>query len=139
MCGVKNMELEYQRTTDEADVCEIQTVDEAKVNRLRPKMSETEGVAPLFKALADDTRAKIIYALALEGELCVCDVAATINSSIANTSHHLRLLRNMGLARHRKDGKLVYYALDDDHVRHLIMCGIEHASELKQSKKTTRS
>ena len=139
MCGVKNMELEYQRTTDETDVCEIQTVDEAKVNRLRPKMSETEGVAPLFKALADDTRAKIIYALALEGELCVCDVAATINSSIANTSHHLRLLRNMGLARHRKDGKLVYYALDDDHVRHLIMCGIEHASELKQSKKTTRS
>ncbi|MGM0714965.1 metalloregulator ArsR/SmtB family transcription factor [Brevibacillus parabrevis] len=133
------MELEYQRTTDETDVCEIQTVDEAKVNRLRPKMSETEGVAPLFKALADDTRAKIIYALALEGELCVCDVAATINSSIANTSHHLRLLRNMGLARHRKDGKLVYYALDDDHVRHLIMCGIEHASELKQSKKTTRS
>lgn len=133
------MELEYQRTTDETDFCEIQTVDEAKVNRLRPKMSETEGVAPLFKALADDTRAKIIYALALEGELCVCDVAATINSSIANTSHHLRLLRNMGLARHRKDGKLVYYALDDDHVRHLIMCGIEHASELKQSKKTTRS
>lgn len=133
------MELEYQRTTDETDVCEIQTVDEAKVNRLRPKMSETEGVAPLFKALADDTRAKIIYALALEGELCVCDVAATINSSIANTSHHLRLLRNMGLARHRKDGKLVYYALDDDHVRHLIMCGIEHASELKQSKKTTGS
>ncbi|MGN7468662.1 ArsR/SmtB family transcription factor [Brevibacillus sp. SAFN-007a] len=134
------MELEFQRAAEEeGDVCEIQAVDEAKVNRLRPKMSETEGVAPLFKALADDTRAKIIYALALEGELCVCDVAATINSSIANTSHHLRLLRNMGLARHRKDGKLVYYALDDDHVRHLIMCGIEHASELKQSKKTARS
>ncbi|EJL41178.1 transcriptional regulator [Brevibacillus agri] len=133
------MELEFQRAAEEGDVCEIQTVDEAKVNRLRPKMSETEGVAPLFKALADDTRAKIIYALALEGELCVCDVAATINSSIANTSHHLRLLRNMGLARHRKDGKLVYYALDDDHVRHLIMCGIEHAAELKQSKKTARS
>ncbi|MGZ0052934.1 ArsR/SmtB family transcription factor [Brevibacillus gelatini] len=133
------MGLEIQRAAEEGDMCEIQTVDEAKVTRLRPKMSETEGVAPLFKALADDTRAKIIYALALEGELCVCDVAATINTSIANASHHLRLLRNLGLARHRKDGKLVYYALDDDHVRHLIMCGIEHAAELKQSKKTARS
>lgn len=132
--GVKEMSEDIQRIPTDLEVCEVQTIDEEKVNRLRPRMMETEGVAPLFKALADDTRAKIIYALALEGELCVCDVAATINSSIPNTSHHLRLLKNMGLARYRKNGKLVYYSLDDDHVRHLIMCGIEHAAELKQSK-----
>lgn len=103
--GVNEMSEDHQRIPTDLDVCEVQTIDEAKVSRLRPRMIETEGVATLFKALADDTRAKIIYALALEGELCVCDVAATINSSIPNTSHHLRLLKNMGLARYRKNGK----------------------------------
>ncbi|EMT53906.1 transcriptional regulator [Brevibacillus borstelensis AK1] len=117
----------------DAHICEMQSVDEAKVNRLKPRMQETDGVATIFKALADDTRAKIIYALALEGELCVCDVANVIEGTIANTSHHLRLLRNMGLARYRKEGKLVYYSLDDDHVRHLILSGVEHAAERRQN------
>jgi len=112
-----------------ADVCEIQCVDERKVFQLKPKMKEADGVAKIFKALADDTRAKIIYALALEDELCVCDVANIIGSTIANTSHHLRLLRTMGLAKYRKEGKLVYYSLDDDHVRHLILTGVAHAQE----------
>jgi DNA-binding transcriptional ArsR family regulator len=114
-------------TRDKDDVCEIQCFDQDKVNRLKPRVGQSHGVAKIFKALADDTRAKIIYALSLEDELCVCDVAAIIGSSIANTSHHLRLLRNMGLAKHRKEGKLVFYALDDDHVRHLILAGVEHA------------
>ncbi|MEJ8547708.1 metalloregulator ArsR/SmtB family transcription factor [Brevibacillus borstelensis] len=114
-------------------ICETPSVDEAKVKRLKPRMQETAGVAAIFKALADDTRAKIIYALALEGELCVCDVANVIEGTIANTSHHLRLLRNMGLARHRKEGKLVYYSLDDEHIRHLILSGVEHAAERRQS------
>ncbi|WP_400164515.1 ArsR/SmtB family transcription factor [Brevibacillus sp. TJ4] len=113
------------------DICEIQCFDEEKVQRLRPHVSESEGVAKIFKALADDTRAKIIYILSLEDELCVCDIAAVIGSSIANTSHHLRLLRNMGLAKYRKEGKLVYYSLDDEHVRHLILAGVEHAKELR--------
>lgn len=114
---------------DKEEVCEIQCFDEDKVNRLQPRVGESHGVAKIFKALADDTRAKIIYALSLEDELCVCDVAAIIGSSIANTSHHLRLLRNMGLAKYRKEGKLVFYSLDDDHVRHLIAAGVEHAKE----------
>lgn len=118
-------------TEEKNDMCEIQCFDEEKVNRLRPRINESAGVAKIFKALADDTRAKIIYALALENELCVCDVANIIGSSIANTSHHLRLLRNMGLAKYRKEGKLVFYSLDDDHVRHLILAGVEHAQEHK--------
>lgn len=134
MLEVSEMKQLRPQMDENPDLCEIQTVDEQKVSRLKPLMRDTEGVAPLFKALADDTRAKIIYALALEGELCVCDVATVIGSSIANTSHHLRLLRNMGLARYRKEGKLVYYSLDDDHVRHLIMSGIEHAAELRGAK-----
>jgi DNA-binding transcriptional ArsR family regulator len=118
--------------TDKSDVCDIPSVNEAKVNRLKPKMQEADGVAKIFKALADDTRAKIIYALALEEELCVCDVASVIGGSIANTSHHLRLLRSMGLAKYRKEGKLVYYSLDDEHVRHLILSGVEHAAETRK-------
>lgn len=114
---------------EQLDICEIQRFDEEKVNRLRPRVGEADGVAKIFKALADDTRAKIIYALALETELCVCDVAAIIGTTIANASHHLRLLRNMGLAKYRKEGKLVFYSLDDNHVRHLIMTGVEHANE----------
>ncbi|WNC15188.1 metalloregulator ArsR/SmtB family transcription factor [Brevibacillus brevis] len=113
------------------DICEVQCFDDAKVNRLKPFAAESAGVAKIFKALADDTRAKIIHILSLEDELCVCDIAAIIGSSIANTSHHLRLLRNMGLAKYRKEGKLVFYSLDDDHVRHLISAGVEHAKELK--------
>ncbi|RNB85193.1 ArsR family transcriptional regulator [Brevibacillus fluminis] len=113
------------------DICEIQCFDEEKVTRLRPRVNEADGVAKIFKALADDTRAKIIYALALENELCVCDVANVIGTTIANASHHLRLLRNMGLAKYRKEGKLVFYSLDDNHVRHLIMTGVEHANEQK--------
>ncbi|MGE5702009.1 MAG: ArsR/SmtB family transcription factor [Clostridia bacterium] len=111
------------------DLCEIQCFDETKVNRLKPKVGESEGVARIFKALADNTRAKIIYALALENELCVCDIANVIGTTIANASHHLRLLRNMGLAKYRKEGKNVFYSLDDDHVRHLILAGVEHANE----------
>lgn len=118
-------------SSDHQDICEIQCFDEEKVNRLKQRVPEANGVAKIFKALADDTRAKIIYALALEEELCVCDVANIIGSTIANTSHHLRLLRNMGLAKFRKEGKLVFYSLDDSHVRHLIMAGVEHAQENK--------
>lgn len=113
------------------DICEVQCFDELKVNRLKPKVNESIGVAKIFKALADDTRAKIVYALALEHELCVCDVANIIGHSIAATSHHLRLLKNMGLARSRKEGKMVFYALDDSHVKELILLGVEHAQEQK--------
>ncbi|WP_232699047.1 ArsR/SmtB family transcription factor [Brevibacillus daliensis] len=113
------------------DICEIECVEAEKVKDLRPRIEEANGVAPLFKALADDTRSKIIYALSLTEELCVCDVAAVIGISVATASHHLRLLRNLGLAKYRKVGKMVYYSLDDDHVRMLIHAGVEHANESK--------
>jgi DNA-binding transcriptional ArsR family regulator len=113
------------------DVCEVQCFDDEKVNRLKPYAAESEGVAKIFKALADDTRAKIVHLLSLDEELCVHDISSIIGSSIANTSHHLRLLHNMGLTKYRKEGKMVFYSLDDDHVRHLISAGVEHAKEQK--------
>lgn len=115
------------------DVCEIFCFDEGKVNYLKKEIAEqnTSGVAKIFKALADDTRVKVAYALTLEGELCVCDVATIVGSTTATASHHLRLLRNMGLAKYRKEGKLVFYSLDDDHVRKLIEIAFAHQKEVE--------
>ncbi len=71
------------------DVCEVFCFNEEKVERLKKEVLVTEGLASIFKALADDTRMKIIYALSRE-ELCVCDVSAIIGSTVAAASHHLR-------------------------------------------------
>lgn len=113
------------------DVCEIVCYDEEKVSRVRSKMEVPEGVSSIYKALADETRFRIAYALTLEQELCVCDVAHLIGTTIANASHHLRTLRNMGLARHRKEGKLVYYSLQDEHVKTMIRMGVDHYREIR--------
>ena len=79
----------------------------------------------LFKALADDTRLKIVYSLAKE-ELCVCDVASILGTNVATASHHLRLLRNMGLARQRREGKFVYYSLSDKNLGALMDSALKH-------------
>lgn len=116
------------------EVCEIFCSNEEKVKRVKEKLKGTEGLANIFKALADDTRVKIAYALWSEGELCVCDVANVIDSTVANASHHLRMLRQMGLAKHEKRGKLVYYSLDDNHVGTLIEQAFEHLKEGKHNE-----
>ena len=100
-----------------------------KVNEMKPLMEDVKDVEFIFKALADATRLKIAYALTLTEELCVADVARVIDSSTANASHHLRLLRDMKLAKYRKEGKVVFYSLDDDHVRQLVYIAIVHAKE----------
>lgn len=114
------------------DCCEIVCYDEEKVNRVKTHLENenTSTAANMFKALADHTRMKIAYALCTEEELCVCDVANVIQSSIATASHHLRLLKNMGLAKFRKEGKLVFYSLDDDHVKQLVMLAMAHSKEV---------
>ncbi|MFC4402779.1 ArsR/SmtB family transcription factor [Gracilibacillus xinjiangensis] len=111
------------------DTCDIFCYDEEKVNRIQPKINEVVGVDKIFKALADATRIKIAYALTLDEELCVCDVANIIDASTATASHHLRLLRKMGLAKYRKEGKLVFYSLEDEHVRQLVQIAMTHAKE----------
>ncbi|WP_083463100.1 ArsR/SmtB family transcription factor [Calditerricola satsumensis] len=93
------------------DTCNVFIYDAEKVSRLRQMVDRVRDLAPLFKVLSDETRLKIVYALTLEDELCVCDVAAIIGSSTAAASHHLRLLRNMGLATYRREGKMVFYRL----------------------------
>ncbi|MFO7171617.1 MAG: metalloregulator ArsR/SmtB family transcription factor [Bacillota bacterium] len=96
----------------EAPVCGVDFVHEDVVDRLRPELDRVAGLSEVFKALADETRLKVIYALS-RAELCVCDVAALIGGSKAAASYHLRLLYRLGLARCRREGKMVYYRLAD--------------------------
>ncbi|WP_018131874.1 ArsR/SmtB family transcription factor [Effusibacillus pohliae] len=125
------MNRRVNQSEKDHDTCEVFCYDEEKVNRLKGEVEITKGIASLFKALADDTRIKIAYALCREEELCVCDVANIIGSTAAAASHHLRLLRNMGLAKYRKEGKLVFYSLDDEHVKQLILTALAHTEEGK--------
>lgn len=102
------------------------------VSRLKPRVDQLEGVAAIFKALADDTRVKVIYAIS-EAELCVCDVAALIGGSKANASYHLRLLHHMGLAKYRKAGKQVYYRLADPRIGNVLREVLTYTGEKRST------
>ncbi|WP_134163604.1 ArsR/SmtB family transcription factor [Evansella clarkii] len=117
------------------DTCEVYCYDEEKVTSLQKTINEEEikNTSGIFKVLADPTRLKVAYALSVEEELCVCDVANIIQASTATASHHLRLLKKQGLAKQRREGKLVFYSLDDEHVRQLIDIAFTHQREEKNN------
>ncbi|MBT2570508.1 metalloregulator ArsR/SmtB family transcription factor [Planococcus sp. ISL-110] len=111
------------------EVCEVTKVHPEAVDRVQKRMTDLGDVANLFKALADETRLSIAYALTIEEEMCVCDIAAVIGSSTATASHHLRYLRERALAKSERKGKQIYYSLSDDHVRQLVTIAHEHTKE----------
>ncbi|MGG3907524.1 ArsR/SmtB family transcription factor [Geobacillus stearothermophilus] len=115
------------------ETCEIYCYDEEKVNRIQGELQKEDisSVVLLFKALADENRAKIVYSLCQDKELCVCDIANIIGASVATTSHHLRTLYKQGIVKYRKEGKLAFYSLDDDHIKQLIMIALVHEKEVK--------
>jgi len=115
------------------DACETYCYNKEVVDRIQPMIGDVSGVELLFKALSDATRLKVAYALTLEEELCVCDVAQIIGATNATASHHLRYLRNMGLAKYRKKGKLVFYSLLDEHVHQLVNIALVHHREDRSS------
>lgn len=111
-------------------VCDDRIVHVDAVRAARaalPPVAQLAGIADLFTALADPTRLRLIAALAGR-ELCVCDLSATLGASDSAISHQLRLLRERGLVRTRREGRLVYYALDDDHVAGLYGTALEHVA-----------
>ncbi|WP_419960097.1 ArsR/SmtB family transcription factor [Psychrobacillus sp. BM2] len=111
------------------DMCEVTKVHEDVVISVKKQIPELARAAQILKALADETRLKIAYALTIEEELCVCDVGEIIGSSTATASHHLRFLRDLSLAKSQRKGKLVYYSLADHHVNELVKLAYEHAIE----------
>lgn len=103
-------------------------VDEERVERVRKMLvgdSVFQDLADTFKAIGDLTRTKMLYVLARE-ELCVGDLAMLLGISPSAISHQLRLLRTLKLVRHRREGKVTYYALDDHHIGNLMMEGLKH-------------
>jgi ArsR family transcriptional regulator len=111
------------------DVCtEYSLSCRDREEELKTSLLDVSGLSELFRALADETRTKILYLLS-EQELCVCDLAYLLGMTIPAVSHHLRLLKIMRLVRTRKRGKQVFYNLDDDHVISLIRIAQEHFIE----------
>ena len=84
-------------------------------------------LAEMFKALSDPTRVRIVSLLA-QSELCVCDLSAALGTSQSAVSHQLRTLRDLRLVRWRRDGRQIYYTLDDEHVADLFRRGLEHVT-----------
>jgi ArsR family transcriptional regulator, lead/cadmium/zinc/bismuth-responsive transcriptional repressor len=116
-------------TAEESDDhCDIQLVHPEAVHQAQTNLPASDIVADmtsLFAALGDPTRLRIVAALA-EVELCVCDLAATLGLNQSAISHQLRSLRKLGIVRTRRDGRLVYYNLDDEHVSALFSQAHEH-------------
>jgi len=128
--SIKHMTKATETALD-ASTCEVQFVDEQKVERVRATMKPAPAVAALaetFKILGDPTRIRIAFALSKE-ELCVCDIANLLGVSQSAVSHSLRTLRQMKLVKYRKEGKIAYYSLDDEHIANLLDLGFSHIEE----------
>jgi ArsR family transcriptional regulator, lead/cadmium/zinc/bismuth-responsive transcriptional repressor len=109
------------------DLCDSFCPSE-QVESLKEKILEVTGLSEIFKVLGDETRTKILYVLAHK-ELCVCDIAAILEMSLPAISHHLRLLKALRLVKYHRDGKMVYYSLDDEHILNMIRQAQEHFAE----------
>ena len=111
--------------------CDFLHVHEDAVKRVLGEMPGDEtlyDLAELFKVFGDSTRIKILYAL-FEAELCVCDISRLLGLTQSAVSHQLRVLKASRLVKFRREGKTVFYSLDDDHVRKIIAQGMEHVNE----------
>jgi len=115
----------------ESDICEIECINEETVKHVKKKMLDENillEVAENFKIFGDLTRLKILQAL-YQRELCVCDLTAVLEANQSTISHQLRVLRSKNLVKYRKEGKMAYYSLADEHVVKIIEMGLEHATE----------
>ncbi|MGI8433381.1 MAG: ArsR/SmtB family transcription factor [Nocardioidaceae bacterium] len=118
--------------SDVIDACAVRCLHPETVAVVRQALLDVEQmelVTRLFGLLAEPSRARILQALSLVDELCVCDLAASLGMSESAVSHQLRLLRTSRLVTRQRVGRVAYYSLCDEHVRHLLRDGIRHAVE----------
>ena len=109
-------------------MCDCNIIHQNAVNialKNKPKEKELENLTTLFKILGDSTRTKILWILD-HHEMCVCDIANVLNMTKSSISHQLAILREVGIVRFRRNGKEVYYTLDDEHISRLYEIGLEH-------------
>ena len=124
------------RSVRKSVICEVVYVDHGRVSSVMKKMKSErvmQGIAETFKVLGDPTRTKIIFALSV-AELCGCDIANLLNTTRSAVSHQLRILRDMRLVKYRKEGKMVFYALDDAHIGNLFSECLRHVEEDEQKR-----
>ena len=115
------------------DGCVVSAVDPSRVAAVADVLIDVDGatdLAEMFRLLGDPTRVRILFALLEAGELCVCDIAAVVDTSETKVSQAMRLLRNAGVVRNRRDGRNIFYRLDDSHVRMLLDLSREHLAHL---------
>ncbi len=115
----------------EIDRCDCNTIHEDVVNDAREHMPDEDillDLADLFKVFSDSTRVKILCAL-FRTEMCVCDIAVLLGSTKSSISHQLRILKQSKLVKYRKDGRVVYYSLADEHVKSIFNQGLMHVCE----------
>lgn len=114
----------------ESATCYCNVIHQDKVDMVMSKMPSDRlayKAADFFKIIGDKTRMKILLAL-FESELCVCDIAVLLDMNQSAISHQLRVLKQAELVKYRKDGRVVYYSLDDDHVKNILDQGLVHIS-----------
>ena len=100
-----------------------------KVRENTPDENTLNKLADLFKIMGDNTRMKILYALLQVDEMCVCDLSTVLKKTPSAISHQLRILRQADLVKYRKEGKVVYYSLNDEHVKEILDVGFSHITE----------
>lgn len=113
------------------EVCEVSVIHDDVLARVRVKMPDEEPiyeVSELFKVFGDSTRSRIICALNIE-EMCVCDLAALLGMTQSAISHQLRLLKVSRIVKSRKQGRVVYYSLDDAHIGKIFATAFDHVME----------
>lgn len=116
-------------------ICDCNVIHQEVVNDTLKKMPEQDvfnKMAEFFKIIGDTTRTKILFALD-NNEMCVCDIANVLGMSKSSISHQLASLRTSGIVKYRKEGKEVYYTLDDEHVKQVFEIAIEHIEHKKRN------
>ena len=124
------MGMKYQHA-ENAPVCQQEHVHLQTVESIRKQMPDDDllyDLSEVFRVFGDSTRIRILYAL-FESELCVCDIAELLGLTQSAVSHQLRILKDASLVKFRRDGKSIFYSLDDDHVRSILSLGMEHLEE----------
>ena len=116
------------RTSDGNDLAVVHREKISAARKAIHSAETLEGLSETFKVLGDVTRLKISLALAKQ-ELCVGDIAALLSLTDSAVSHQLRIMKTMRLVKYRKEGKMTYYMLDDEHIEDLIRLGVRHVSE----------
>lgn len=120
-----------QKNIQPIERCDCDVIHDGIVEKVKGKMPQEERLyelADLFKIFGDSTRIKILWALN-EAEMCVCDIAFLLNMTQSAISHQLRLLKNSNLVKNRREGKIVFYSLKDEHVKQIFDLGLIHIAE----------